>query len=114
MSNVKILKYPFAELLMSVVVVIIAALLPWQTASQRYSMVLFTAFSVVVALVWHFAVKATPFSLRWCHLLLGVVLLVVEWFIFGKQETGILDILLVPVGLGIIIAALSSYVRAAR
>ncbi len=110
----KVSRYPLPELLLSIFVVVVVSVLPWPDDSQRVSIMLFTSLSVVIALVWYFPVKATSPKWRWVHGLLGLIFLLSEWFYFGQQETGILDIFLIPVGIGVIVPVLCLYFRSAE
>ena len=86
-------------------------MMPWKTVSQRNSILLFVALSVVVALLWHFVVKATPSAYRWLHFAGGIVILAVGIFVDLTVETAILSILCIPLGLGILISAVGEGLR---
>ncbi|AWB83125.1 hypothetical protein C3E79_00325 [Corynebacterium liangguodongii] len=106
-----LLSYPLAELCVALLCVAAVLMLPWRTASQRSSIALFVGLSVVVALVWHFAVSATPPGRRWVHAALGASIVAVGVCVHFTVQTAILSILSIPIGLGIVIAALCSALR---
>ena len=104
-------RYPVLEIIFTILAVVVSSLFPWESGSQRLSVGLFVAASVVVALVWHFLALRSSGVWLWIHILVGSVCLALEAFVFAKIQTSILDILLIPSGTGVIIAAVSEGVR---
>lgn len=106
-----IFRYPIIEVTLTLLSVLVAMMMPWKTVSQRNSILLFVALSVVIALLWHFVVKATPSAYRWLHFAGGIAILAVGIFVDVTVETAILSILCIPLGLGILISAVGEALR---
>ena len=104
-------RYPIIEVTLTLLSVLVAMMMPWKTVSQRNSILLFVALSVVIALLWHFVVKATPSAYRWLHFAGGIAILAVGIFVDLTVETAILSILCIPLGLGISISAVGEALR---
>ena len=106
-----IFRYPIIEVTLTLLSVLVAIMMPWKTVSQRNSILLFVALSVVIALLWHFVVKATPSAYRWLHFAGGIAVLAVGIFVDVTVETAILSILCIPLGVGILISAVGEALR---
>ncbi|MDN8627123.1 hypothetical protein [Corynebacterium ureicelerivorans] len=104
-------RYPIIEVTLTLLSVLVAMMMPWKTVSQRNSILLFVALSVVIALLWHFVVKATTSAYRWLHFAGGIAILAVGIFVDVTVETAILSILCIPLGLGILISAVGEALR---
>lgn len=68
------------------------------------------AVSLCVGVVWRIIANATPLRWLWAYVLLGVGLILLD-VLYLSQPTSILDIFLIPLGIGIAAAGAGSFLH---
>ncbi|AKK10601.1 hypothetical protein [Corynebacterium uterequi] len=102
--------YPIAELLLAIISILASLLL----FPMRWDLYMFLiAFSFPVALIWKWIITLFRSRFAWVHIVLGVVILVLEYRYLFYAPTAIGDKLFVSLALGIIYPAIGEILRAA-
>lgn len=99
-------RYPIIEVLFALISGLVATLTD-SSNQPVFSFVLY-AMSGVVGLIFRPFANHTSLRKCWIYFAVGIAIILIEVLYLGRIETGILDIFLMPVGLGILFAAIGS------
>ncbi len=102
-------RYPVVEILCALIAGV-AGVVTDKSDQPLFSFVLY-ALSGSVGLMFRPAANRTPLRATWVYFAAGIAMMLAEILYFGRQETGILDIFLIPLGLGIMFATFGSVVH---
>jgi tryptophan-rich sensory protein len=99
-------RYPIVEILFALIAGVIGVLID-KSDQPVFSFVLY-ALSMIIGLVFRPIANRTPLGVCGVYFVIGFVLILAEIFYFWHVETAILDIFLLPLGLGILFATFGS------
>lgn len=99
-------RYPTFELAIALLVGLVGVLTD-KSNQPLFSFVLY-ALCGVVGLILRPVVNRTSLRLCWIYLAAGLSVLLLEFLYFARETNGILDIFLIPLGIGIVIPAVGS------